>query len=279
MTVIAVIGVLVGTIIPVVQSSLDQATATTEMNSARRLIEGYESYGTDHQGRLIAGYLSEDDPLDPDFEDLHTAIGPDGTVLEGREKRRWTWRLMPYLDNRIESMFVNQGLDYIRTHRGTDDFAYIASAHPSFGLNAEWLGGMKGATYSDLHDLGNYVGKCYYAQRRSEIRRPSQQLVFTSSRATELTGTQVVEGHFYVLSPWYHTTGWRWNTDEAGDPLHETAGEPHRNGFVSARFRNRAVTAMLDGHVDLEHLQDLADMRRWSNEAWESNWVIELPAP
>ena len=36
---------------------------------------------------------------------------------------------------------------------------------------------------------------------------------------------------------------------------------------------------MLDGHTELESLLDLADMRRWSNDAWKSDWVLELPSP
>lgn len=278
MAVIAIVGVLLAVLLPTLSSTMDQADAATELAAARQLAVGYVSHSTDNNGHLMTGYLSQD-PADEDHEDQYTVQGPDGSLLEGREKRRWTWRLLPYLDNSVDSLFVNQGNEYIDRFRGDDDYAYIASVYPSFGLNAEWLGGMKGATYADLHTLGKFTGDCYYTQRLADVRRPADQLVFASSRGPELEGPGTVEGYFYLLSPHYHTTGWRWNTDDSDEPLHETSTEPSKNGFVSARHRGQAATAMLDGHTDLERLQDLSDMRRWSNEAWKPDWVLDLQAP
>ena len=278
MAVIATVGVLLAVLLPTLSSTMDQANAASELAAARQLSQGYVSHATDHNGRLMTGYLSQN-PADEDFEDQYTVLGPDGSPLEGREKRRWTWRLLPYLDDSVDSLFVNQGREYINRFRGDEDYAYIASVYPSFGLNAEWLGGMKGATYGDLHTLGKFTGDCYYTQRLADVRRPADQLVFASSRGPELEGSDTVEGYFYLLSPSYHTTGWRWNTDESGLPLHESSTDPSKNGFVSARHRGQAAAAMLDGHTSLERLQDLSDMRRWSNDAWKPDWVLELPDP
>ena len=36
---------------------------------------------------------------------------------------------------------------------------------------------------------------------------------------------------------------------------------------------------MLDGHTELEPLADLADMRRWSNDATSADWVIDPQLP
>lgn len=278
LVVIATVGVLMAVIIPTLQSTADQADTTQELAAARQLSQAYLAHATDNEGRLLTGYLSQD-PADRDFEERYDVRGPDGTLLSGPEKRRWTWRLLPYLDDAVDSLFVNQGRDYIDRFRGDDEFAYIASVYPSFGLNAEWLGGMKGATYGDLHTLGKFTGECYYAQRLTDVQRQSEQLLFASSRGPELEGPEVVEGYFYLLSPHYHTTGWRWNIDESGDQLHETATDPLKNGFVSARHRNRVATTMLDGSTNLETLQDLSDMRRWAPDAWKSDWVLELQAP
>jgi prepilin-type processing-associated H-X9-DG protein len=94
------------------------------------------------------------------------------------------------------------------------------------------------------------------------------------------SGSSSVEGYFYTRSPWYLTTGWRWNTDEEGRPsLSYEQGDPAASGYVSARHDGRVVTAMLDGHTALEPLADLADMRRWSNDATSADWVIDPQLP
>ncbi len=278
MTVIAVVGVLLAVIIPTLQTTAQQADATTELAAARQLTQGYVSHATDNNGRLMTGYLSQD-PSSIDFEGAYDVQGPDGSMLDGPSKRRWTWRLLPYLDDSVDTLFVNQGRDYINQLRGTEGFAYVASVYPSFGLNSEWVGGMKGSIYSDLHTLGQFTGECYYAQRLADVKRPAEQLVFASARGGNPQGTDNVEGYFYLQSPYYHTTGWRWNVDESGDQLHETATDPSKNGFISARHRNRAATATLDGSTKLETLQDLSDMRRWAPDAWKSDWVLELQTP
>ena len=279
MVVIAVMGILVATLIPVLASTFRQAKSTAELQAARQLIRGYNMVSEDNKGKLLVGYLS-DDPNEDDYLGDEIILGPDGTPIQGIELQRWTWRLLPYLDGSIDALFVGQGREYIDSVRGTDGYAYIASVYPSFGLNGEWMGGMKGGTYADLHTLGTFTGETYYSQRRSEVRRPGQQLVFTSAAGPMESGSSIVEGFFYTRSPWYLTSGWRWNTDEEGRPsLSYEQGDPAASGYVSARHEGRAVTAMLDGHTELEPLADLADMRRWSNDATSADWVIDPQLP
>jgi prepilin-type N-terminal cleavage/methylation domain-containing protein/prepilin-type processing-associated H-X9-DG protein len=279
MVVIAIMSILVATLVPVLASTFRQAKSNVELQAARQLIRGYNTASEDNKGKLLVGYLS-DDPDEDDYMGDEIIIGPDGTPIQGIELQRWTWRLLPYLDSNVDALFVGQGRDYIDGIRGSENFAYIASVYPSFGLNAEWMGGMKSGTYADLHTLGTFTGETYYAQRRSEVRRPGQQLVFTSAAGPMESGSSSVEGYFYTRSPWYLTTGWRWNTDEEGRPsLSYEQGDPAASGYVSARHDGRVVTAMLDGHTALEPLADLADMRRWSNDATSADWVIDPQLP
>lgn len=274
MVVISVVGVLIAVLLPSLSSMVNRANSSAEMAAARQLSQGYTGYATDNNGRLMPGYLSND-PSNEDFEDAYDIQGPTGALLDGPSKRRWTWRILPYLGDSVDALFVNQGRQYIDELRGTDDFAYIASVYPSFGLNSEWLGGMKGSVYGDLHTLGEFTGECYYSQRLAEIQRPSEQLVFASSRGPQFEGNGNVEGYFYLLSPHYHTTGPRWEIDDDGEP----SADASKNGFISARHDDKAVTTMLDGSTKLERLQDLNDMRRWANDAWKADWVIEPQMP
>ena len=282
MVVIALTGLLLAILVPVLASGERSARATEELNAARHLIRGYVASSEDDKGRLMVGYLSEDQN-ESGWEGNYDVLGPEGTLLQGPAKRRWTWRLLPYLDNTIEALFVGQGLAMLDAARGTDGYAYTLSVYPSFGLNAEWLGGIKGGSgIDDLHTLGKITGETYYAQRRAEIKKPARQLVFASSffAAGGSQGSNY-EGYFLISSPWYHTSGWRWNTDqETGEPSFSMDEvNSWKSGFISTRLGDRAATAMLDGHTELESLLDLADMRRWSNDAWKSDWVLEPPSP
>lgn len=279
MVVIAVIGVLAAVLVPILDSAFRRAQSTTELQAARQLMQGYNAVSEDNKGRLMVGYLS-DDPDEEDYLGNEIVVGPDGEPIQGIELQRWTWRLLPYLGNATDALFVGQGRDYLDRINGSSDYTYIASVYPSFGLNGEWVGGMKGGTYADLHTLGTFTGETYYAKRRSQIKQPTKQLIFASSAGPLENDSQIVEGFFYIRSPWYLTSGWRWNTDEQGRPQASyEQGDPAASGFISARHEGKAVTAMLDGHTKLEALPDLTDMRRWSTDATSSNWVIEPQLP
>ncbi len=278
MTVIAVVGVLLAIIIPSLKSLSDQAAGATELAAARQLSQGYVGYATDTNGELMPGYLSQS-PGDEHYEGNYDVQGPDGNLLGGPAKRRWTWRILPYLDDAVDSLFVNEARQYIDQRRGTDGFAYLTSVFPSFGLNGEWIGGMQGSIYGDLHTLGRFTGQCYYAQRLAEVQRPADQLLFGSSRGGGPQGDSDVEGFFFIQSPYYLTTGWRWAEDEDGGPLYEEPLAPSKSGYLSLRIRGKSATSMLDGSTALRSMQELADMRLWTNQAWKPDWVLDLQNP
>ena len=223
----------------------------------------------------MVGYLS-DDPDEEDYLGNEIVVGPDGELIVASNSNDGP-AAAPPPGNATDALFVLAATTLIES---TDrDYTYIASVYPSFGLNGEWVGGMKGSTY-DLHTLGTFTGETYYAKRRSQIKQPTKQLIFASSAGPLENDSQIVEGFFYIRSPWYLTSGWRWNTDEQGRPQASyEQGDPAASGFISARHEGKAVTAMLDGHTKLEALPDLTDMRRWSTDATSSNWVIEPQLP
>ena len=66
MVVIAVMGILVATLIPVLASTFRQAKSTAELQAARQLIRGYNMVSEDNKGKLLVGYLS-DDPNEDDY--------------------------------------------------------------------------------------------------------------------------------------------------------------------------------------------------------------------
>ena len=115
MVVIALTGLLLAILVPVLASGERSARATEELNAARHLIRGYVASSEDDKGRLMVGYLSEDQN-ESDWEGNYDVLGPEGTLLQGPAKRRWTWRLLPYLDNTIEGK--NTVLVGVRNEQG-----------------------------------------------------------------------------------------------------------------------------------------------------------------
>ena len=50
---------------------------------------------------------------------------------------------------------------------------------------------------------------------------------------------------------------------------------PRQCGYVVPRFNNRAVAAMLDGHVENFSLRQMQDMRHWYNTADRADFVLQ----
>jgi hypothetical protein len=57
-----------------------------------------------------------------------------------------------------------------------------------------------------------------------------------------------------------------------------SATAPETWGFLDMRHKDKGVTVMSDGHVEMLGLSDLRDMRRWSNKADRANYNFR-PAP
>ena len=67
--------------------------------------------------------------------------------------------------------------------------------------------------------------------------------------------------------------------DEDGGPLYEEPLAPSKSGYLSLRIRGKSATSMLDGSTALRSMQELADMRLWTNQAWKPDWVLDLQNP
>jgi hypothetical protein len=52
----------------------------------------------------------------------------------------------------------------------------------------------------------------------------------------------------------------------------EARRPPADFGHLDLRYFDRATTAAADGHAEPLSLQQLADMRRWANQATKQDW-------
>jgi prepilin-type N-terminal cleavage/methylation domain-containing protein len=267
--VIAIISVLVGLTTVVTGKVMNSAVSTREASSMRSVLQAYYLSATDRKSKLIEGYSSNQE---------ETFTGPNGETISWPASGRYVWRLLPYLDNAMTSLYVNGQTKWLTQYSGTENYSYIASVFPSFGLNSEWMGG--DARTTALPALEN---KRLYGKFLSDIPHPSKQLVFASAKAPlgSDNGSDgialLTEGYFEIKSPHFPSSGdtWRWNIID-GSPSTMPTGNSADHGNLSTRHSGLVLAGQLDGSTEFLSLKDLADMRRWAPRANSLDWTPSI---
>lgn len=184
----------------------------------------------------------------------------------------------------------------------TGDLAAAVSYHPSLGMNTTYIGGnwhrgaYPGYTVGAGYRLG-HPQKKFYATHLFEISRPMQIVQFVSARGVDIKSqasyagagnygrnpfawtlaSRVVPGFWEVVPP---RSGYPTNSTAVTWVAHnnfKAATDPKDWGYVHPRIgpkngKGKAVTAMVDGHVELQTLEDLRDMRKWASKADRPDW-------
>jgi prepilin-type N-terminal cleavage/methylation domain-containing protein len=175
-------------------------------------------------------------------------------------------------------------------------FQYAFTKHPSFGINSIYVGGHYGygAHTSGTGDsAGVELNGRWWVGRVDDVRRPSTLLVFLSGRERDIKygdrvgtyysgrpvnatdGQVYVPGTNHIFPPkgGYPNSGTgsmpaNWDPSNSYDPRRR----PQTWGMIDFRHFKKSVTGMMDGHVELQSIEDLRDMRKWSNYATSENW-------
>jgi prepilin-type N-terminal cleavage/methylation domain-containing protein len=187
---------------------------------------------------------------------------------------------------------------------GASTFHAALAYHPSFGYNGVYIGGAYThgafrATGGDGTPRPNpyNAGGNFYLTSVARVHRPDTLMIFASSRGGDVSpgGTWswgmnnpdqhiVRPGYFIVLPPRPHPTGrgsgnlslgggWTgWNNTATANNKFEDRFIPSTWGMVHPRYFQKAVTGMFDGHVRMQTLEALRDMRKWSNNARDPDW-------
>ncbi|MGD9789102.1 MAG: type II secretion system protein [Phycisphaerales bacterium] len=142
-------------------------------------------------------------------------------------------------------------------------------------------------------------GGQFYVQRGADVRYPSTMLQFASARGGDIQSGGAFWGYGQtipnsgVIRPGYYTVsapvaspyargGFNaaytlanaWNPSNKFNP----AAVAGTWGMMDMRYEGKAVTAMVDGHVEMQNLEQLRDMRKWSNVATSANWTFPTSA-
>jgi prepilin-type N-terminal cleavage/methylation domain-containing protein len=265
LVVIAIIGVTVSILLPSLAGARRMARAASDLAAIQQVMTGYAVYAGDHKDAVLPGYLpgawvaetaAPGAPLWEVFDDA-------GERLYGVRAQRYPWRLAPYLDYNFAALYKSPQL--LQRYREREDHHYIVSVSPSFGLNAEFVGGKAlpgfGFNAQAMRQWGSF-----YLTRLHEARFADKLLVFVSSHGVNPDGGAPVEGYYDVTSPNLLERRWTF-TYSQDDP-------PAVHGNVDARYDGKAIAGSLDGHAALLSPAELDDMRRWSNQAKRPDWRL-----
>lgn len=275
---IGLIALLAGLLLPALSRARSAAKDVVEVAAGQQLIAAYLLYADDHRGQLMVGYATEQMvSLNPaPAQQTLRVVDAAGEPIGGVTARRYPWRIAPYLDFKIEGLFKDPTL--LRRYREREDFQYVASLSPSYGLNSMYVGGDADRFGFNAAALGSYGP--FYITRVDQATKADRLIVFATARGVNPEGGELVPGYFRVDAPNRTVRMWAAAYDP-GAPPGTTGNVDFRLGKATGGGRSgisgRAGTVHLDGHVESQTFAELDDMTRWSNRADERNWILDAP--
>lgn len=260
LVVIAIIAVLAGMLLPALAKAKQRANQCNEYNAARQLMLAWQFYADDQSDHVMPGYSAQGEVYDDQRNLLAKPI-----------KNRYPWRLAPYLANNFRTIYVNESRQFLNKAESLshDNYVYYASLFPSLGCNSIFIGGDEQQFNPPL--VAASFGTSWLVSKTTEIKRPSDLLVFASARAVGESGNSIEPGNYRVFAPYLRARVWTESFNHQQPPT--LAGDQF--GFVHPRWNKRAVTAQTDGHVESVKEAELQDMRRWANLADRPDWTVQ----
>lgn len=166
-----------------------------------------------------------------------------GRPVMAHAARRWPWRLAPYINYDINALMVN---NLEAAPRDNVMYSYLVTVFTTLGMNGLFVGGKYGTSYAPDHPRNNRGNFCVV--NIIQPHSPSNLIVFASAKMQNAPNT----GCFDVGVPGYGSVG-----------------------LVDYKYGDKAVVGYFDGHVKMNNMEELKDMRKWSNLAAQQdnpNW-------
>jgi prepilin-type N-terminal cleavage/methylation domain-containing protein len=224
---------------------------TREISAGRQLIAAYLLAASSNNGELL-----------PAYEGDSVASNESGDTLRGPAANRYPWRLAPFLDNKIFGTLLVNGQEELGRDAKRELLDYLVSFAPTFGINGTFVGGNFSGSFAPGGLSEKKFGKVC-VRRVTDPVSPQRLIVFCSAHYNGLDSKPYL-GHHFVSAPNERYKIW---TDA---PFSEDI-EANKFGHVHPRFDGRAVVVMFDGHTELLTIEQLRDMRYWSNQAAEND--------
>jgi len=225
---LAIIGIIVAIVVPVAAGARRSASRVRESAAMRAAVLAWSAYATDQGGWVLPGYRGGLDVRD----EYGQPIPPDAYGGDAEVRKRYPWRLAPWLDQDFMRMYSGENAGILERLRADDRsrYYYFASLYPSFGLNSAFVGGDE-ARFPGEMTLANGAPNPFARfclTRMSMARRPARTIVFASARTAATEDGSINEGCFRVDAPWLTGPAPRWG------PAY-LAGDPTSFGSLSVR--------------------------------------------
>lgn len=282
LVVIAIVALLIGILLPALSRTRESAEEIQESNSLRQIVLAWRGYSVDRAGQLMVGYYSvKGGEATRSLESYPILDSYNAPVLDVRARQRYPWRLFPYLEKQLAgTILTGQQLDLAKEDPGEPGsgerfgWQYEVSVYPSWGMNAHFLGGY-GVPADDVRYAKEYQPNLPFrvTRRIDQIVSPSRMIAFGSSRGEGYEGftSVTIPGWHVVQAPQWTDLGplgggqpGAWSSSEFRESAH-----PNLFGNVDPRYARgeRVLIGFADGHTDLLTINELRDMRLWSDDA------------
>lgn len=271
LTVIAIIALLIGLILPAVASVKRKARKTSEINSVRQLGQAWQNYSTAYNDACLPGYING---VTQDAWSVQYSY-QDESIVPAEVAAAYPWRLLPYMSHKIETMTQHLDTDYFNLE---DPGTIMQIAlEPGFGYNAFYLGGWwdpdEGDPIRARFQEDNVV-----ARTIPQIEKSTEMIVFCSSSLMQ-AGTyrqyeDTISGSHYVVPPFLGQEE-QWTLGSGGGGSGGPGGAATVGQDISilevltttavpiGRYNDRAALYYADGHVDSLYSGELVDPRKW----------------
>jgi len=293
LVVIAIIFVLLGTLLVALKTARRGAERSESLSALRGLMTAHTAYSTDHNGRLMPGYI---DPADigtgPGQIDIKARL-KNGFDLAPGDVAPYVWRLAPYFDDNWAAVMKDyrdkQLIGRLETEYADGSAAGVfgpgtvgpndlgIARMPAYGLNSIFVGGDSTHGPAD-HSPWNDGKRPYVAQRLSDVLNPTKIIVFGACQAQNVPfpsppGTDSILGYCELRAPQAYDGGGllvsQWTIDTtSGSPTEGQViwGAGGAGGSPLSRLGDDKIPiSHLDGHVETESLSRLSvDMSRWA---------------
>ncbi|MDX2114535.1 MAG: type II secretion system protein [Planctomycetota bacterium] len=270
LVVVAIIGVLLGILLPVLGKARQCVLITGELSAGRQFAAGLAMYSNDYDGAVMPGFASASMVASGTV----VATNDRGSRLAGLEAQRYPWRLMPFIENEIDLLYRDRRLMQEQLAGATYDYA--ASVGPRFGMNQAFVGGSGDAdgTGFAFHSSPAIRARTearwprgWFLSRVADTARPADLIAFASASGASPINGLAIDGFYRVTPPSFIRRMWSTSKPNESSP-------PTATGNVSFRFAGRTVGAMLDGHAQTLSWEEAQDMRRWAPRADSPSWTL-----
>lgn len=280
LVVIAVIGALVGLLLPALAAVRASSKKTQEMNHLRQINSAWNLYGSQNNDAAMPGYMDAGVQQAWNLKYKY----PDGNPIPEINAATWTWRLLPFMSYSGDTVlgYLDQAdPDLVRDTN-------LVSQNPAFGYNALFIGGWWDMQAGSSGQEPTQRYGTFNVVARGISNANSNMVVFCSS-AVLPTGIhkdmrEEVPGSHYVVPPLLRNE-MQWqsaaSTFGAGFPAPPIGGNDpsvlqtySQEPVPVGRHKWQAAVLFGDGRTQLVVPGTLADMRKWAYRATTLNYTF-----